>query len=167
MIRNKPWLWMLIGALLGFFVIHPLLMIAAQAMSPKQDIRFGIQVVFSLVMLPWALGFAGMGSLSAWLLAKTRLALIEEKKFQGAMELARAACHELNQPMQVILSCSEIISIHLEHEDPLRGYFDEMIAQIAHMDRILKKIRWIKKYETSQYLKGVQIIDIDKASGHY
>lgn len=165
MMIHKPWLWFILGALLGFAVIHPLLMVAAQAMSVNQGVHFGIQKAFSLTMLPWGIGFALFGGLSSYLLAKMRLTLIEDKKLQGAVELAGAACHELNQPMQVILGYAEIISGQIQKEEPLKEYLEEMIAQIHHMDSTLKKVRNITKYKTSSYLKGVRIIDIDKASG--
>ena len=35
---------------------------------------------------------------------------------------------------------------------------------IEKMDRILKKIRAITKYEAMEYIEGITIIDIDKAS---
>lgn len=171
MIGKTPWLLCVIGALLGLFLIHPLLMITAQMMNQdaanlqSQVGEFSIQRAFSLGMLPWALGFAGLSGLVAWLLAKMRLSLIYEKKLQGAMELAGAACHQLNQPMQVVLGYAEILRQEAPREDPLGGYLEKVIAQIAHMDKILKKIRAITRYETFEYLKGIQLIDIDKASG--
>ena len=35
---------------------------------------------------------------------------------------------------------------------------------IEKMDRILKKIRAITRYEAMEYIEGITIIDIDKAS---
>lgn len=81
------------------------------------------------------------------------------------MELAGAACHELNQPMQVILVYADIVRAEMKPDDPFHPHLTEIVTQIARMDTILRRIRNITKYETFEYLKGVQIIDIDKASG--
>lgn len=151
-------------------MIHPLVMITAQAMNEDMtaiqsiDRAFNLQKIFSLGMLPWAMGFAGLSGLSAWLLARMRQALIYEKKLQGVMELAGAACHQLNQPMQVIMGYAEILRQEAPRNDPRSGYLEELIVQIDRMDKILKKIRSITKYENFEYLEGIMLVDIDRAS---
>ncbi|KJS31334.1 MAG: hypothetical protein VR64_12110 [Desulfatitalea sp. BRH_c12] len=170
MLEKNPFLWIIASAFVGAFVIHPFIMILAEVMVPvahgaDTDPKFweSIQMAFSFSMLPWTFGFATMGGFTGWILFRMQSALTEEKKLQGAMELAGAACHELNQPMQVILNCAEIMSSQLREQDDLRLYADEMISQILRMDKILKKTTRITKYRTVKYVKG-RIIDIDKAS---
>lgn len=41
---------------------------------------------------------------------------------------------------------------------------NEIIVQIKRMDSILKKMRNITSYETRDYVQGIKIIDIEKAS---
>ncbi len=115
-------------------------------------------------MLPWGLGFGLLCAIVGWLLAKSREASLREQKLQGVMELAGAACHELNQPMQVVLGYSELLKNGIPPEDPTGGKLQEIIVHIEKMDRILKKIRAITRYESMEYIEGIQIIDIDKAS---
>ena len=59
---------------------------------------------------------------------------VETQKLQAIIEMARAMCHELNQPMQSIYGYCELLMMGLE-----------------------------EKYETKDYLKG-KIIDIDRAT---
>ncbi|RJQ82138.1 MAG: hypothetical protein C4519_08195 [Desulfobacteraceae bacterium] len=67
----NPSFWTLFGAFLGFFVFHPFVMISAHAMSPSfHNWAGGLRSAFAAGMLPWGMGFAFMGGLSAWLLAR-------------------------------------------------------------------------------------------------
>jgi len=115
-------------------------------------------------MLPWGLGLGLLCAMVGWLLAKIGQAARREQKLQGVMELAGATCHELNQPMQVILGYAELLKNDLRSADPMREKLQEIIVHIDKMDRILKKIRAITKYEAMEYIEGITIIDIDKAS---
>jgi len=89
---------------------------------------------------------------------------LRRERLEGVLELAGAACHELNQPMQTI-------SIHLElllEETPDDSQFRERLKtiekHIARMSEITGKLRKITKYETREYVGGIKIIDIDKSS---
>jgi signal transduction histidine kinase len=173
--RKKIWLWFGIGLCLGFLIIHPSIMIIARSMAPSetplgalhdQSISATILRAFSYGMLPWSLGMAVLSGMVAALVAKVNLAQMEKNKLKGAVELAGAACHELNQPMQVLLGYTDIIGRQLPDGDPLRNDLEDIEAQIVRMDQTLKNIRTITQYATQEYLKGVRIIDIHRASGH-
>jgi PAS domain S-box-containing protein len=89
---------------------------------------------------------------------------LQRERLEGVLELAGAACHELNQPMQTV-------SIYLElllEEAPDNSQFLERLKtianQVARMSEITGKLRKITKYETREYVGGIKIIDIDKSS---
>jgi len=173
MSRYKPCLNFAAGAVLGYVVVHPMVMMTSDLMVASVshannwtvgDLKATVQGAFHLAMLPWGLGFGLLCAIVGWLLAKSREASLREQKLQGVMELAGAACHELNQPMQVVLGYSELLKNGIPPDDPTGGNLHEIIVHIEKMDRILKKIRAITRYEAMEYIEGIQIIDIDKSS---
>jgi len=173
MYRNKPWLNFTAGAALGYLVVHPVIMMSADMMLASASnanywaldrLADTVQRAFHMSMLPWGLGFGLLCGLVGWLLANFRQASYREQKLQGVMELAGAACHELNQPMQVVLGYAELLKNEKPSGDPTGQKLQEIIVHIEKMDRILKKIRAITRYEAMEYIDGIQIIDIDKAS---
>lgn len=90
----------------------------------------------------------------------------EEERFRGVLEMAGAACHELSQPLQVVLGLSQLIGSSISKDDPLYEKLEKMNLQIDKMGGIIQKIMNLTTYETREYLKGVsRIIDIEKASG--
>jgi len=46
-------------------------------------------------------------------------------------------------------------------------YIDEISQEIDRVGVIMKKLMHITKYKTREYIRGEQIIDIDKASSAY
>lgn len=84
---------------------------------------------------------------------------IQREKLQGILELAGAACHELNQPLQYIyLLLSEAME-----EQPDSRALREMKSQLDRLRDITAKLENITVYETMDYIKGRKIVDINKA----
>ncbi len=95
-LRTKAFLWWaLVGGLIGFLIIHPLVMIFAHLMLQQKlgsywsilDIVFNEYAkIFSIQMLPWGLSFALISAISGALYGrnrKTKTALLKsEKRFQ-------------------------------------------------------------------------------------
>ncbi len=99
---------------------------------------------------------------------KKRRQLEEEKllkeRLQGVIEMAGAACHELNQPLQTLAAYSHSLSYDLQEDSPVVEKI-KMIKRIIHqVGQITRKIMNITRYETKEYIDGSKIIDIDKAS---
>jgi len=87
------------------------------------------------------------------------------EKLQGVLEMAGAVCHELNQPMQIISGCSEMLLMKISENDPIHTKLDTIIKQIHRMGTITRKLMTIKDYETQDYAGFSRIIDINKSSG--
>lgn len=95
-LRTKAFLWWaLVGGLIGFLIIHPLVMIVAHLMLQQKlgsywsilDIVFNEYAkIFSIQMLPWGLSFALISAISGALYGrnrKTKTALLKsEKRFR-------------------------------------------------------------------------------------
>ncbi len=85
---------------------------------------------------------------------------LEREKLQGVLETAATACHEINQPLQYIfLLLSEVLEKHPEDET-----LKEIKKQYDRIRSLTTKFENITVYETTDYIKGKKMIDINKAS---
>ena len=89
---------------------------------------------------------------------------LKKEKLHGVLEMAGAACHELNQPLQIVSGYYELFLNEIPEDHPLIENLNIIRDQIERMARITKKIMKITKYRTKPYIKGSMIIDIDKSS---
>jgi len=90
-------------------------------------------------------------------------ALRESEKFKGVLEMAGGVCHELNQPLQVILGASELLLMDMQENKTMQKNIKTIQKQIFRMGEITKKLMNITRYETKSYLNG-KIVDLQKAS---
>ncbi|MDX9786594.1 MAG: response regulator [Desulfobacterales bacterium] len=95
---------------------------------------------------------------------KYKQSLLEKERLAGVLEMAGAVCHELNQPLQVIQLYVDAIDSAQIKEKGIRDALEQIRRQTVRMGSITKKIMQITKYESRDYLEGVRIIDIEKAS---
>ena len=89
---------------------------------------------------------------------------LKRERLEGVLELAGAACHELNQPMQSISLNTELLISKAADDEQFLKKLQTIERQIARMSEITGKLRKITKYETREYIGGIKIIDIDKSS---
>ena len=85
------------------------------------------------------------------------------EKVIAAIETAGGICHEMNQPLQVLLGNLEILKLNLEENDPNLELVDTLLIQTEKLGAITKKLTNITRYETKTYIKGT-IFDIDNSS---
>ena len=95
---------------------------------------------------------------------KAELERLKSEKLKGAIELAGAACHELNQPLQVISGYIELLMQDKKSDSPLYKRLTEIKKQILRLADITKKLNNITSYETINYMHDIKIIDISRAS---
>ena len=89
---------------------------------------------------------------------------LQRERLEGVIEMAGAACHEFNQPLQTLLGYSHLLLKNLPQDSPLFGEIEEIKKSIDQLGKITHKIMHITRYETKEYIRGSKIIDIDKAS---
>ncbi|OGP64086.1 MAG: hypothetical protein A2170_12505 [Deltaproteobacteria bacterium RBG_13_53_10] len=89
---------------------------------------------------------------------------LQRERLQGVIEMAGAACHELNQPLQVLSVHSHYLLDDLPEDSPLLEKIKMIKEMTDQLGQITKKIMHIARYETKDYIEGSKIIDIDKAS---
>ena len=85
------------------------------------------------------------------------------ERLQGALELAGAVCHDLNQPLMVITGYAELVLMDCPDDAPYHDKLKKIVEHVAKVGAITKKLMHVTRYETKTYLDQ-QIIDIEKAS---
>ena len=90
--------------------------------------------------------------------------LIDAEKSKVVVEMAGATAHELNQPLTAILGLIQLIEQNPGDEQSLHRDLQRITDAAWDMAEIVHKIGQITHYETKQYVKGMQIIDIDRAA---
>lgn len=95
-------------------------------------------------------------------IVELQASLVEKEKLQGVIEMAGAVCHELNQPMQVILGLSELL-LESVGDNHIKDDIKAINAQVQRLGQITGKLTGVTRYKTKNYLTG-KIIDIDKAA---
>lgn len=89
--------------------------------------------------------------------------LKQTEKVFTAIETAGGICHEMNQPLQVILGNLELLKLTLKKDDPNLKLVNIILSQTEKLGTITKKLTHITRYETKEYIKGT-IFDIDRSS---
>lgn len=93
--------------------------------------------------------------------------LREKEKFRGVLEMAGAVCHELNQPLQMVMGYAEILMMDLPENHPQYPVFFNIKSGVDRIGGLTRKIMNISRYRTKDYLdSGSRIIDIDQSSRH-
>ncbi len=86
-------------------------------------------------------------------------------KLVTALELAGAASHELNQPLQIIAGYAGVLGYQVpEASEEAKKTVEEILAQVRRMGDILWKLTHLTSYETRDYAGSEQIVDLDKSS---
>lgn len=85
-------------------------------------------------------------------------------KFQGVLEMAGGVAHRLNQPLTIVTNILNELQSQWPEDHPLRPSIARAYEQVMKMNALTHKIGNIKKYEAVDYVAGVKIVDIDRAS---
>lgn len=86
------------------------------------------------------------------------------EKLRGALEMAHAVCHEINQPLQVITGYAQLLTHEKTSAENYDRYVREIQSAVERMAEITWKLNNITRYETIDYVANSKIIDINRAS---
>ena len=75
-----------------------------------------------------------------------------------------AKTHRLNQPLTIISNLVGALLSDFPADDDNYQNLVKIKDQIEKLNRLAKKIGRIKKYEAMDYVAGIKIVDIDRAS---
>lgn len=91
--------------------------------------------------------------------------LLGKEKMAAILELAGAAAHEMNQPLTVIIGNVDMLISDEDIEDEkVKKALSTINKSAREMAAIVKKMSKIKRYETSDYIGKIKILDLDKSS---
>ncbi len=91
----------------------------------------------------------------------------QREKLQGVLEMAGAVCHELNQPLQAIQGCFELIMMDRNTNTLPSRDLETIRSQITRIGAITKRLSRITQYKTVDYPGNTKIVDIWGSSrGH-
>jgi PAS domain S-box-containing protein len=88
----------------------------------------------------------------------------ENEKLQGVLEMAGGVAHKLNQPLTIINNLIDEILSGLQKDNRYYPKIVKVHNQIKKMNDITDKLGRIRKYESMDYVAGIKIVDIEKAS---
>ena len=88
----------------------------------------------------------------------------QKKKFEGVVEMAGAASHELNQPLQAAKTYTQILLAEMTEDTPSYSRLQKLNRQIDKLGKITARLMHITSYKTKNYAGGNKIIDIELAS---
>jgi PAS domain S-box-containing protein len=88
----------------------------------------------------------------------------KNEKFQGVLEMAGGVAHRLNQPLTIINNLINEILSGLQQDNRFYPKIVKVHNQIKKMNDITDKLGRIRKYESMDYVAGIKIVDIEKAS---
>lgn len=87
--------------------------------------------------------------------------LAAREKLTALAEIAGAAAHELNQPLQSVMGYAELLQRHLAPDDALGHKAAATIHQQAtRMADIVRRIGRLTRYETRPYIGDERILDL-------
>lgn len=89
----------------------------------------------------------------------------EREKLQAVLELAGAVGHELNNPLQVVVTCSDKLDPDVLEDEAARQRLRLLKKNVQRIVLILEKFQKITQYATKDYVQGKKIFDVDAAAG--
>ncbi|MFC1552243.1 GAF domain-containing protein [Candidatus Latescibacterota bacterium] len=125
-------------------------------LNDKKENKFTLDLIESLEFVCEHIGIA-------LLRCKTEEQIREKIKLESIVEMAGATCHEINQPLQVILGNSEIIlnKIVTKTDDNYISLIEDINKSAYRMSIITSKMQKITKYQTKHYAGDTDIIDLE------
>ena len=88
----------------------------------------------------------------------------EKERLKVVVELAGAVCHEIRQPLQVLLGSTELLSMKLSENDTMLEDLQRIKHQSQRINMALTRLDNITRYETQPYAGKTRIINLVNAS---
>ena len=88
----------------------------------------------------------------------------KDERLKGVLEMAGGVAHRLNQPLTILNNLIDDLIAEVTPDSPGHEKVAMMLQQLQKMNEITKKISNVRKYAAMDYVAGVKIVDIDRAS---
>ena len=87
-----------------------------------------------------------------------------DEKLQGVLEMAGGVVHHLNQPLTILNNLLNELMVDLPMQPQGFEKLVQIQQQVGRVIAITRKIASINTYACMEYVAGVKIVDIEKAS---
>lgn len=88
---------------------------------------------------------------------------LDKEKLSAVVQTAGTICHEMNQPLMVIMGFSDLLLEDISDNSIQNSNIKEIKKQAEKLGEITRKLMTITQYKTKEYLNS-EIIDLDAAS---
>ncbi len=88
---------------------------------------------------------------------------MEKEKLSAVVQTAGTICHEMNQPLMVIMGFSDLLLEDISDNSIQNSNIKEIKKQAEKLGEITRKLMTITQYKTKDYLNS-EIIDLEAAS---
>jgi PAS domain S-box-containing protein len=95
---------------------------------------------------------------------RTELALRAMECVRVMAETAGAAAHEINQPLQAILTIASSLLRMVAQGDPNWSRLEEIIKQVHRIREIIHQMKNVQRYVTTPYMGDFDIVDFGRSS---
>lgn len=99
-----------------------------------------------------------------WRKQQLKEALEYEQKLTGALGMAGAVCHEVGQPLQSILICTNLLRSNDLQQDKREEILELLLEQSHVLQDLCGKLKKVTSYSTKEYLGCSEIVDLEKAT---
>lgn len=89
---------------------------------------------------------------------------IAKEKLLSILELAGAVGHEFNNPLQVVLTCTEKLAPGADEDSRQTRLYQLLKNNVERLAAIIQKFQNITRYATKEYVAGKKIFDIEASS---
>ena len=89
---------------------------------------------------------------------------LRRERLKAAIETAGAAIHEISQPLQIIVSLTELTLLRLESGNLTSEDLKKILKCSEKIAKITKKLERISKFHTKEYMPGTNILDLEKST---
>lgn len=89
--------------------------------------------------------------------------LLDQERLNGVLEMAGAVCHEMNQPLQVVMGASELLLLEMSEKDPHRELVGTISAGVTRLGEVTRRIMGLSHSLSTNYAGDRQkIVDIHR-----
>ncbi len=88
--------------------------------------------------------------------------LVDAERSRGVYEMAAAVCHELAQPLTVLIGYTQMLLRKADGEN--RRVLQQVHEAAQRSAEIVRKIQRVRRYQIKDYTTNTNIIDLDLAS---
>jgi PAS domain S-box-containing protein len=96
-----------------------------------------------------------------------RLRALERQKLQGVLEMAGGVAHRMSQPLTIITNIVEKMARSRTGASDAsdRVWLKRLSSQVQELNALIRKVKRINSYATTEYVDGQTIVDLDRSSG--